>query len=89
MTLLARSFGAFAPSACAIGPLWKENHVSQTGTRVDMKLEVDIIPVSDAERSKQFYQRLGWRFDDDSAPANDVRIVQFTPRGPGSRSARE
>ena len=28
-------------------------------TRVDMKLEVDVIPVSDVERSKQFYQRLG------------------------------
>jgi hypothetical protein len=49
-------------------------------TKVDMNLEVDVIPVSDVERSKQFYQRLGWRFDDDVAPAKDVRIVQFTPR---------
>ena len=48
---------------------------------VDMRLEVDIIPVSDVERSKQFYQRLGWRFDDDVSPAKDVRIVQFTPPG--------
>jgi len=54
-------------------------------TRVDMKLEVDIIPVSDVERSKQFYEHLGWRFDFDDvvAPANDVRIVQFTPPGSG------
>jgi catechol 2,3-dioxygenase-like lactoylglutathione lyase family enzyme len=50
-------------------------------TKVDMKLEIDVIPVSDVERSKQFYQRLGWRFDDDVAPAKDVRIVQFTPPG--------
>jgi catechol 2,3-dioxygenase-like lactoylglutathione lyase family enzyme len=50
---------------------------------VDMKLEVDIIPVSDVERTKQFYERLGWRFDDDAAPAGDVRIVQFTPPGSG------
>jgi catechol 2,3-dioxygenase-like lactoylglutathione lyase family enzyme len=50
-------------------------------TRVDMKLEVDIIPVSDVERSKQFYERLGWRLDDDVAPTNDVRIIQFTPPG--------
>jgi catechol 2,3-dioxygenase-like lactoylglutathione lyase family enzyme len=50
---------------------------------VDMRLEVDIIPVSDVERAKQFYQRLGWRFDADVAPANDVRIVQFTPPGSG------
>src|SRR5215469_15002835 len=46
-----------------------------------MKLEVDVIPVSDVERSKQFYQRLGWRLDADDAPSNDVRIVQFTPPG--------
>ena len=50
-------------------------------TRVDMKLEVDVIPVSDVERSKQFYQRLGWRLDQDVAPANKVRIVPFTPPG--------
>jgi catechol 2,3-dioxygenase-like lactoylglutathione lyase family enzyme len=56
---------------------------STSATRLDMKLEVQIIPVSDVERSKQFYQRLGWRFDDDVAPTNDLRIVQFTPRGSG------
>jgi len=52
-------------------------------TRVAMNLEVDVIPVSDVERSKQFYQRLGWRLDDDVAPAKNVRIVQFTPPGSG------
>ena len=58
--------------------------------RVDMKLEVMIIPVSDVDRSKQFYRRLGWRFDDD-APLDGLRSVQFTPRAPGprSRSARD
>ena len=50
---------------------------------VDMHLEVDIIPVSDVDRSKQFYVRLGWRLDEDVAPATDVRIVQFTPPGSG------
>ena len=50
---------------------------------VNMNLEVDIIPVTDVERSKQFYERLGWRFDADIAPAADVRIVQFTPPGSG------
>jgi catechol 2,3-dioxygenase-like lactoylglutathione lyase family enzyme len=60
--------------------------MSQTGTaasamRVDMKLEVDIIPVSDVERSKRFYGRLGWRLDEDVVPEKDVRIVQFTPPG--------
>jgi catechol 2,3-dioxygenase-like lactoylglutathione lyase family enzyme len=46
-----------------------------------MKLEVHVIPVSDVERSKQFYQRLGWRLDADDAPTKDVRIVRFTPPG--------
>jgi catechol 2,3-dioxygenase-like lactoylglutathione lyase family enzyme len=50
---------------------------------VEMRLEVHIIPVSDVERSKQFYGRLGWRLDDDVAPGKGVRIVQFTPPGSG------
>ena len=37
--------------------------------------------MSDVERSKQFYERLGWRLDADDAPAKDIRIVQFTPPG--------
>jgi catechol 2,3-dioxygenase-like lactoylglutathione lyase family enzyme len=49
---------------------------------VDMHLEVEIIPVSDVDRCKQFYQRLGWRLDDDAAPLDGLRIVQFTPRSP-------
>jgi catechol 2,3-dioxygenase-like lactoylglutathione lyase family enzyme len=51
---------------------------------VDMKLEVQIIPVSDVDRSKEFYQRLGWRLDDDAAPLDGLRIVQFTPQGSGA-----
>jgi predicted enzyme related to lactoylglutathione lyase len=50
---------------------------------IDMKLEVDILPVSDVDRAKQFYERLGWRFDDDVAPMPGLRIVQFTPPGSG------
>jgi catechol 2,3-dioxygenase-like lactoylglutathione lyase family enzyme len=49
--------------------------------RVDMRFEVQIIPVSDVDRSKQFYQRLGWRLDSDVAPLDGLRIVQFTPPG--------
>ncbi|HEY2317517.1 MAG TPA: VOC family protein [Solirubrobacteraceae bacterium] len=52
--------------------------------KVDMHLEVEIIPVSDVDRSKQFYQRLGWRLDDDVAPLDGLRIVQFTPPGSGA-----
>ncbi len=50
---------------------------------VDMHLEVDIIAVSDIERSKRFYQGLGWRLDDDVAVGDGVRILQFTPPGSG------
>jgi catechol 2,3-dioxygenase-like lactoylglutathione lyase family enzyme len=53
--------------------------------KVTMKLEIDIIPVSDIDRAKAFYERLGWRFDDDAAPLEGLRIVQFTP--PGSATA--
>jgi catechol 2,3-dioxygenase-like lactoylglutathione lyase family enzyme len=52
-----------------------------SSANVDMKLEIDIIPVSDVDRSKQFYERLGWRFDADEAPLEGLRIVQFTPPG--------
>jgi catechol 2,3-dioxygenase-like lactoylglutathione lyase family enzyme len=50
---------------------------------VEMRLEVDIIPVADVDRSKQFYVRLGWKLDEDVAPAKGVRLVQFTPPGSG------
>ena len=59
----------------------KEQNYKTSAAKVDTKLEVDIIPVSDVERSKQFYQRLGWRFDDDVSPVDGVRFVQFTPQG--------
>jgi catechol 2,3-dioxygenase-like lactoylglutathione lyase family enzyme len=50
----------------------------------DMKLEVQIIAVSDVDRSKAFYERLGWRLDEDVAPMDGLRIVQFTPPGSGT-----
>jgi predicted enzyme related to lactoylglutathione lyase len=52
--------------------------------RVDMKLEVVVIPVSDVDRAKEFYGRLGWRIDADFRFDNGFRVVQFTPTGSGS-----
>ena len=49
---------------------------------VDMKLEVLIVPVSDAGRAKEFYTRLGWRLDADVA-GDEFRLIQFTPPGSG------
>jgi len=48
--------------------------------RVDMKLEVVAIPVSDVDRAKEFYGRLGWRLDADFT-AGGGRAIQFTPPG--------
>ena len=47
----------------------------------DMKLEVVVIPVSDVERSKEFYRRIGWRLEIDRSAGEDFRLVQFTPPG--------
>jgi catechol 2,3-dioxygenase-like lactoylglutathione lyase family enzyme len=52
--------------------------------KVDLKLEVQIIPVSDVDRAKQFYQRVGFRLDADDAPMDGLRIVQTTPPGSGT-----
>jgi catechol 2,3-dioxygenase-like lactoylglutathione lyase family enzyme len=48
---------------------------------VDLKLEVIVIPVSDVDRAKAFYARLGWRLDADFASGDDWRVIQFTPPG--------
>jgi catechol 2,3-dioxygenase-like lactoylglutathione lyase family enzyme len=47
----------------------------------DMKLEVVVIPVSDVDRAKEFYERVGWRLDADFQFDNGFRVVQFTPPG--------
>jgi catechol 2,3-dioxygenase-like lactoylglutathione lyase family enzyme len=51
---------------------------------VDMKLEIVVIPVSDVDRAKNFYAKLGWRLDADFA-GEGWRVIQFTP--PGSSSS--
>jgi catechol 2,3-dioxygenase-like lactoylglutathione lyase family enzyme len=51
--------------------------------KVDMKFEIVVIPVSDVDRAKEFYARLGWRLDADFAQGNDWRVIQFTPPGSG------
>ena len=48
---------------------------------LDMKLEVVVLPVSDVDRAKRFYQNLGWRLDADFVISDDVRVLQFTPTG--------
>jgi catechol 2,3-dioxygenase-like lactoylglutathione lyase family enzyme len=52
---------------------------------MDMKMEVLIVPVSDVDRAKRFYDKLGFRLDIDYAANEDYRIIQFTP--PGSEAS--
>ena len=51
---------------------------------MNLKLEVVIIPVSDVDRAKAFYEKLGWRFDGDFDGGEKLRVVQFTPPRSGA-----
>jgi len=48
---------------------------------MDYKLEVIVIPVSDVDKAKDFYTRLGWRLDADFTASEDFRVIQVTPPG--------
>jgi catechol 2,3-dioxygenase-like lactoylglutathione lyase family enzyme len=69
-----------SPSAIASQDTTTEASIA----KVDMRLEVVTIPVSDVDRAKEFYGGLGWRLDADFSDGDD-RAIQFTPPGsPGS-----
>jgi catechol 2,3-dioxygenase-like lactoylglutathione lyase family enzyme len=59
--------------------------MSDSRERTDMKLEIVVIPVSDVDRAKAFYEKLGWRLDADFASGDGWRVIQFTP--PGSNAS--
>jgi predicted enzyme related to lactoylglutathione lyase len=52
-----------------------------TTKNADMKLEVVVIPVSEVDRAKEFYGRVGWRLDADFDDGKNFRVIQFTPPG--------
>jgi catechol 2,3-dioxygenase-like lactoylglutathione lyase family enzyme len=54
-----------------------------SAAKVDMKLEIVVIPVADVDRAKAFYGKLGWRVDADFDNGKDFRVVQLTPPGSG------
>lgn len=56
---------------------------SDTAAKIDMKFEIVVIPVSDVDRAKEFYTKLGWRLDADFDNGQDFRVTQFTPPGSG------
>ena len=55
--------------------------VGSTVSPMTMKLEVVVVPVSDVDRAKHFYESLGWHVDADYVGGDDFRIVQLTPPG--------
>src|SRR3984957_10356606 len=61
--------------------LSKDATSDASDARVDTKLEIVIIPVSDTDRAKEFYSGLGWRLDADYDNGSDFRVIQFTPPG--------
>ncbi len=60
----------------------RSGNAGRSAEIVDMPLEVLVVPVSDVDRAKEFYSRLGWRLDADRS-ADGFRLVQFTPPGSG------
>jgi catechol 2,3-dioxygenase-like lactoylglutathione lyase family enzyme len=54
-----------------------------TSSKIDMKFEIVVIPVSDVDRAKEFYATLGWRLDAEFDDGNGYRVIQFTPPGSG------
>ena len=49
---------------------------------MDMKLEVVVVPVSDVDRAKKFYEdQMGFHVDVDTSPVEGFRVVQLTPPG--------
>ena len=48
---------------------------------MDMKLELVMVPVTDVDRAKEFYERVGFSADHDHEVSDDVRFVQMTPPG--------
>jgi catechol 2,3-dioxygenase-like lactoylglutathione lyase family enzyme len=48
---------------------------------MNMQLQVVVVPVSDVDKAKHFYQSLGWRLDADYVGDDEFRVVQLTPPG--------
>lgn len=48
---------------------------------MDWKIELIFVPVSDVDRSKDFYEKIGFHADHDQTPTEGLRFVQMTPPG--------
>src|SRR5690348_4010134 len=79
-----RRYGT-SPSTSPLTPHQEPDSVEKKDIRMDLKLEVIVLPVSDVDRARSFYEAAGFRMDADHAAHDDYRVVQFTP--PGSECA--
>ena len=48
---------------------------------MDYKLELIMVPVSDVDRAKAFYEQVGFHVDNDAVVSDELRFVQITPPG--------
>ena len=64
--------------------LEEQPRITSNIASLDLKLEVVVIPVTDVDRAKDFYAKLGWRLDADFRFDNGFRVVQLTPPGSGT-----
>ena len=48
---------------------------------MDWKIELIFVPVTDVDRAKEFYERIGFHADHDQVPFEGLRFVQMTPPG--------
>jgi catechol 2,3-dioxygenase-like lactoylglutathione lyase family enzyme len=55
--------------------------VPMTNSSIKFRFEVTVLPVTDVDRAKAFYESLGWRLDADFPINEKLRVVQFTPPG--------
>ena len=62
-------------------PAREPSKTQPSAMTVDMKFEIVVLPVSNVDRAKEFYGRLGWRLDGDFGGGDDFRVIQFTPPG--------
>src|SRR3954464_6848946 len=55
--------------------------ITEGSSAMDMKLELVAVPVSDVDRAKAFYERIGFAADHDVRPNHEIRFMQLTPPG--------
>ena len=54
---------------------------NREGTLMDWKIELIFVPVTDVDRAKDFYEKIGFHADHDQVPFDGLRFVQMTPPG--------